>query len=363
MTSIRTARAAEGQFVQLSNSAGQDPRLSLEARGLIYFLLSLPSDKRFTAEWIELQVPNGREAVRAALRELASLGYFQRTCIAAGKGKWVWEQVISDAPTLSGNAQTCGNTASSQVATDDGKPSDVATCENAASSQFATDDGFPSAGNPSDKYLIREELNTETRGPEIESPASPKTQPEQKPKGRGRTSHGTTAYKTDARDVSNDHRLTGSSARASVDASFTDPVQRQMASEFVKALREYKPADVIKAAGLWFTENSYVLNRGIDNPRAYARKCAHSVQETLDGWKVREESRRHGRENDARNARLDAEHEKQRTAEAAAKEAAGLVPIDLFSLDDPTGVPPWLPREQAVQKTNDFGQLVWLPKL
>jgi hypothetical protein len=53
VTAIRTARAAEGKFVQISNAALQDRRLTASARGILAFVLSLPPDQHLTAEWLE----------------------------------------------------------------------------------------------------------------------------------------------------------------------------------------------------------------------------------------------------------------------------------------------------------------------
>lgn len=129
MTAIRSVRAAEGKFVQISNAALQDERLSWQARGILAFVLSLPPEQHLTAGWLENQAPNGREAVRSALRELERFGYYRRDRKpGTARGHWEWEQVLSDAPM------------SSQVAPCDGNPSD----------------GEPSSGNPSDK-----DLNTE----------------------------------------------------------------------------------------------------------------------------------------------------------------------------------------------------------
>ena len=123
VTAIRSVRAAEGKFVQISNAALQDERLSWSARGILAFVLSLPPDQHLTASWLERQAPNGREAVRSALRELERFGYYRRARRPGIGGHWEWEQVISDAPM------------SSQVAPCDGNPSD----------------GNAAEGNPSDK--------------------------------------------------------------------------------------------------------------------------------------------------------------------------------------------------------------------
>lgn len=124
MTAIRSVRAAEGKFVQLANTAGQDPRLSLQARGIIFFVLSLPPDQTFTAKWLESQVPNGREAIRSALAELRECGYMRRTKRQNERGHWEWEQVISDAPVADEEAEppSDGNPSPGEAAS--GQPSD-----------------------------------------------------------------------------------------------------------------------------------------------------------------------------------------------------------------------------------------------
>lgn len=110
MTAIRGARAAEGRFVQLRNAAGQDERLSLEARGIIFLVLSLPPDMSFTRAWLIERVAgrNGRRSVDNALAELERYGYYARPekgqrgrkAQSAGPGQWRWEQVITDDPEL-----------------------------------------------------------------------------------------------------------------------------------------------------------------------------------------------------------------------------------------------------------------------
>ena len=121
MSCIRSVRVADGKFVMLSHEAGQDKRLSWAARGLVYFILSLPPDHHLTAAWLVTQAPNGRESTRSALAELEACGYFTRERRQNAKGYWEWDQVLSD-------------TAFPQVAPCDGNPSD---------------------GCPSDKNLIR----------------------------------------------------------------------------------------------------------------------------------------------------------------------------------------------------------------
>lgn len=134
MTAIRTARTADGKFVQIANAALQDNRLSFAARGILAYILSLPPDHHLTAEWLEGQSPSSRRDVRAALRELAQLGYYRKTRKSGGKGKWVWEQVISDAPI----EQASGEEAFPQVVSSDQFSSDVSSSDEKRSDKDLT---------------------------------------------------------------------------------------------------------------------------------------------------------------------------------------------------------------------------------
>jgi hypothetical protein len=97
VTIIRSADA----YVLLARQAGQDSRLSLRARGVVYFVMSLPpeQDGHLTDEWIGENVPDGPDAVRDALAELERYGYYYRRARAGdGKGGPEWVRVMSDTP-------------------------------------------------------------------------------------------------------------------------------------------------------------------------------------------------------------------------------------------------------------------------
>jgi hypothetical protein len=125
VTAIRTARAAEGKFVQISNAAMRDRRLSGLARAIIALALSMPPDQHLTATWFEGQFPEGRRRVVAALHELEACGYYRKTKTSSG-GTWIWEQVISDAPLPVADA---AGAASSQVAASDRFASDASASD------------------------------------------------------------------------------------------------------------------------------------------------------------------------------------------------------------------------------------------
>jgi hypothetical protein len=155
VTAIRSVRAAEGKFVQISNAALQDRRLSLSARGLIAFALSLPPDKTFSAAWLETQVPDGRREIRSALRELQACGYYQRSRTSRG-GTWIWDQVISDAPIFAEKDES----ASPQVSSYDRNRPHETTCENTTPAQADASGRFAPDANGSNKELKTEHPKT-----------------------------------------------------------------------------------------------------------------------------------------------------------------------------------------------------------
>ncbi|MER5322336.1 GIY-YIG nuclease family protein [Streptosporangium roseum] len=63
-----------------------DRDLSFRARGVLLFLLTSP-DQSFTAADISAAGGEGREAIRTALEELASLGYYKVTKVRGSDGK------------------------------------------------------------------------------------------------------------------------------------------------------------------------------------------------------------------------------------------------------------------------------------
>jgi hypothetical protein len=186
-------------------------------------------------------------------------------------------------------------------------------------------------------------------------------EPEQKPAaGRGRVPFTYPGFRPSAAEGKNpsvDARLTGSAELDLIRDSFPDSAEQEMASEFVQVLRaDYRTGDIIRAAGFWFTENRWALGR-VREPRAYARKCAGALRETLDGWKRQEESRRRARESRIREERERAEAERRNLAFHAAR---GDVRLDgeyraRFGIWED-----WAPRDEAVQVQSSSGGPVWV---
>lgn len=76
-----------GGYVVLPNAAATDKRLSFRARGLLAYMLSRPPSWRFNAERLARETDGeGREAVRTAMRELSTAGYYRCTRVQTPAG-------------------------------------------------------------------------------------------------------------------------------------------------------------------------------------------------------------------------------------------------------------------------------------
>ena len=76
-------------FTIMSNAHLRDGRLSLKAKGLLSYMLSLPDDWRFSTRGLTADCWEGADAVRKALCELEAAGYLRRTRIRSENGSYV----------------------------------------------------------------------------------------------------------------------------------------------------------------------------------------------------------------------------------------------------------------------------------
>ncbi len=67
-----------GDYTVLSNYHLRDPRLKLGAKGLLSLVLSLPEDWEYSIEGLAALGPEGKDAVRSAIRQLEAAGYITR---------------------------------------------------------------------------------------------------------------------------------------------------------------------------------------------------------------------------------------------------------------------------------------------
>jgi hypothetical protein len=149
------------EFVQIPNLVARDYRLSYRARGLLVELLSYPPGWETTIDEMAARAKResdkhdgcrseGRDAMRAAARELEHVGYLKRTKYRDEMGRWVTETVISEDPLM---AFALEQTLAPQSGTSnqDGFPVLAVTCENEPTEGEITgqsQDGFPGVGKP-----------------------------------------------------------------------------------------------------------------------------------------------------------------------------------------------------------------------
>ena len=77
-TIIRTPKDGSSPYVATSRAAAQDERLSFEARGMLWYLLSKPSDWKVVIGDLMKAGHCGRDRVYRILRELQTAGYLMR---------------------------------------------------------------------------------------------------------------------------------------------------------------------------------------------------------------------------------------------------------------------------------------------
>src|SRR5574343_460534 len=86
-TIIRTPKDGSSPYVATSRAAAQDERLSFEARGMLWYLLSKPSDWTVVIGDLGHAGKCGRNRVYRILRELQKYGYLVRERVRDEKGR------------------------------------------------------------------------------------------------------------------------------------------------------------------------------------------------------------------------------------------------------------------------------------
>lgn len=88
-------------FTRILNQALQDERLSFKARGLLSYMLSKPDNFRFYLDELTKYTTEGKDSIRAGLKELEKFGYVNRYQVKNDRGKiQSWELDIYESPSL-----------------------------------------------------------------------------------------------------------------------------------------------------------------------------------------------------------------------------------------------------------------------
>ena len=102
MAIVRAKRKTN--FTIIGNTGLKDKRLTLKAKGLLAYMLSLPDDWTFYETELTKHSKDGRDAIRSALRELEGAGYLVRNQERKDSGKFgqkewkVWDEPLTDEP-------------------------------------------------------------------------------------------------------------------------------------------------------------------------------------------------------------------------------------------------------------------------
>lgn len=95
-------------YTVMSNHHLQDKRLSLKAKGLLSYMLSLPDDWDYSLKGLTVGCKDGLDSVRTAVLELEEHGYVRRQKVRNTKGQiidydyQVYESPVEDDPAVPG---------------------------------------------------------------------------------------------------------------------------------------------------------------------------------------------------------------------------------------------------------------------
>lgn len=93
-------RVMRVDFEVVLRSTMQDKSISLDTKGLLFFLLSLPSSWEVYVWWLKRELKIGDDKIKRMLKELVSARYIIRRRINSGRGKFDWEMEVYPEPQL-----------------------------------------------------------------------------------------------------------------------------------------------------------------------------------------------------------------------------------------------------------------------
>ena len=85
-------------FVIIDNKLARDKNLSLKAKGLMLYLLSLPGNWEVKLYQLESQMKEGIDAIRTGLNELMVNGYVKKMSIRKSNGQFNVEYHVTEFP-------------------------------------------------------------------------------------------------------------------------------------------------------------------------------------------------------------------------------------------------------------------------
>lgn len=137
MAQVRVEKTND--FTQIENKLIQNPDLSLKAKGLLIYMLSVPDDWDYSISGLSVKCKEGKSSIRSAIAELMEYGYITRTLTRADHGVLSgYEYVVYEKPHLTSEMDVTGSATPS--------------CD------FPTTDN-PTTGNPSSENCTQQIYN------------------------------------------------------------------------------------------------------------------------------------------------------------------------------------------------------------
>lgn len=93
---IRSFNSSKHNFTPISNHLLKDKRISLEAKGLISFILSLPEDWVIYKGWVQRELGLGRYQFDRIWKECTDIGYIKTNKWKNPDGKFQYYHEITD---------------------------------------------------------------------------------------------------------------------------------------------------------------------------------------------------------------------------------------------------------------------------
>ena len=88
MSILRVAKDKDAPYFMVSNEMIQRPDLSMKAKGLHCYLMSLPDDWKIYIKELQNHFTDGRDSITAAVKELQGKGYIKKTHVHGVDGKF-----------------------------------------------------------------------------------------------------------------------------------------------------------------------------------------------------------------------------------------------------------------------------------
>jgi hypothetical protein len=97
MSIIRVAKQPN-QFSIIDRTAADDERLSMKAKGIMFYLLTKPDDWTLNVKDLIRRSADGRDSIYSGIRELRELGYISMRKYQDGKGQFKIEYIVYENP-------------------------------------------------------------------------------------------------------------------------------------------------------------------------------------------------------------------------------------------------------------------------